>query len=272
MMSTKTRKGILLMILGGIGGTIALFAYQSWGLRGDYTMLALGMATSGVLIGSILVFSRALASLVKPSLDGLRVDIEDDIQDIQQRRFTTTQFMVITFVAVSCLFAYYVLRYHKIGATWGNVPVIAPTFIIVSIVAWIVVHTEWFEDQRLRTPIHVFLIPVAGLFLSLYLGIGINENAHYLRVNRDELMEYSSDLSTDITWLYIVEDVTTNIPTPYCSDDVCAALFLVIALIVITFILVAGSAFIPHFWLLSGFVFEAILALMTIHEIRVRRS
>jgi len=46
----------------------------------------------------------------------------------------------------------------------------------------------------------------------------------------------------------------------------------VIALIVLTFVLVIGSALIPHFWLLSGSILISIMALIAIHDLRIRRA
>jgi hypothetical protein len=57
-----------------------------------------------------------------------------------------------------------------------------------------------------------------------------------------------------------------------CDDDACVAIVLIVALVVITLVMVIGSAFIPHFWVLSGMVFLAILTIITIHEIRIRRT
>jgi hypothetical protein len=36
--------------------------------------------------------------------------------------------------------------------------------------------------------------------------------------------------------------------------------------------MVIGAATIPHFWLLSGMVFLTILTIITVHEIRIRRT
>jgi hypothetical protein len=46
----------------------------------------------------------------------------------------------------------------------------------------------------------------------------------------------------------------------------------VIALIILTLFLVVGSAVIPHFWLFSGSILLGIMALIAIHDLRVRRS
>ena len=42
-------------------------------------------------------------------------------------------------------------------------------------------------------------------------------------------------------------------------------------LIILTFVLVIGSAMIPHFWLLSGSILLGIMVLIAIHDLRIRR-
>ena len=61
-----------------------------------------------------------------------------------------------------------------------------------------------------------------------------------------------------------------DLDIPDCDGDACAVL-LVIGLIILTFVLVIGSAMIPHFWLLSGSILLGIMVLIAIHDLRIRR-
>ena len=69
----------------------------------------------------------------------------------------------------------------------------------------------------------------------------------------------------------IEREFGVQLELPSCHDDICGVL-LVIALIVLTFVLVIGSALIPHFWLLSGSILISIMALIAIHDLRIRRA
>jgi hypothetical protein len=43
-------------------------------------------------------------------------------------------------------------------------------------------------------------------------------------------------------------------------------------LLIVLGVLVIGSAMIPHFWLLSGSMMLCIMALITIHDLRIRQA
>jgi hypothetical protein len=275
IMTRKTFISLSLIGLGGIIGALAVFIHSTKDGHDEMMAPLLVLAFASVAIGSILAFSQWLNRLVKPVVDKFREDIEDDIQDIKQRHITPTQLMVVAFGLLSLVFAYLVLRFHKFEATWGQIPVVVPTILVIVIGTWIVVRTEWFQDKIHRTPVNVFLIPVAGILLSMFLGISFTEDVRHLR-SAQKATEYNTYQPPALSWIYIFEDASylfdSGIPLPDCSDEGCAAVFLLIALVVITLVLVLGSAFIPHFWLFSGCIFEAIIAIIVIHEIRVRQK
>jgi len=166
----KTYISLSLIGLGGIIGALAVFIYNAKNGHDELIAPLLVLAFASVAVGSILAFSLGLDRLVKPAVDELREDIEDDIQDIKQRRPTTTQFMVVTFGMLSLVFTYFVQRFNKFEAMWGQIPVVVPTILVIGIGTWIVVRTEWFQDKMNRTPVSVFLIPAAGILLSMILG------------------------------------------------------------------------------------------------------
>jgi hypothetical protein len=275
IMTKNTYISLTLIGLGGIIGALAVFIYNAKDGHDERMVLLLLLAFASVTIGAILAFSQWLNRLVKPVVDELREDIEDDIQDIKQRRLTSTQFMVVAFGVLSLVFTYLVFRFQKFEATWGQIPVVVPTILVIVIGTWIVVRTEWFQDRVNHTPVSVFLIPVTGILLSMILGISFTEDIRHLR-SAQKVTEYNTYQPSELSWIYILGDASAHsgsgISLPACTDEKCGAVYLLIALVVITFVLVVGSAFIPHFWLFSGCIFEAIIAIIVIHEIRVRQK
>ncbi len=274
-MTRKTFISLALIGLGGIIGALAVFIYNMQDARDEMMLPLLVLAFASVAIGSILAFSQGLDRLVKPVVDEFREDIEDDIQDIKKRRLTTTQLMVVTFGVLSFVFTYLVNRFHKFEAMWGQIPVVVPTILVIVIGTWIVVRTEWFQDKINRTPVSVFLIPVAGILLSMILGVGFTEDIQHLR-RAQKATEHTTYQPSELSLIYILDDgfnlFESGASLPSCTDEECAAVYLLIALVIITLVLVVGSAFIPHFWLFSGCIFEAIIAIIVIHEIRVRQK
>jgi hypothetical protein len=75
-----------------------------------------------------------------------------------------------------------------------------------------------------------------------------------------------------ITRQYLNNGPTPEITFPDCDDEACAYLFLAMLFILLTTILVAGSALIPHMWVLSCLVLLTLIALLALHEIRRDRS
>jgi hypothetical protein len=183
--------------------------------------------------------------------------------------------MVVTFGVLSFVFTYLVNRFHKFEAMWGQIPVVVPTILVIVIGTWIVVRTEWFQDKINRTPVSVFLIPVAGILLSMILGVGFTEDIQHLR-RAQKATEHTTYQPSELSLIYILDDgfnlFESGASLPSCTDEECATVYLLIALVIITLVLVVGSAFIPHFWLFSGCIFEAIIAIIVIHEIRVRQK
>jgi hypothetical protein len=94
-----------------------------------------------------------------------------------------------------------------------------------------------------------------------------------IQATRQESVEYNTSPST----LFFLQQSAgvgewgLHLGVPSCDGDECL-IFLVIALVILTFILVIGSAFIPHFWLFSGSILLGIMVLMAIHDLRVRRN
>ncbi len=266
-MSIKKHFGIFLVCLGALTGALTVTISQfSRGQSGVYLVM-LGIAIGCVIFGSILVFTRILDRFTRPIVDEIYEDVKDDIEDIKKRRITNAQAFVVITGILSLIFLTYVLKLQKFAATWGGLPVAIPTLIVLGILLVVVTRTEWFREQTLNTPFGIFFIPVIGFIVSLFLGLNITEDARNLSWNVGENVLFNQNIPTGFNFMAGTGDVFS---LPSCNDDVCGVITLVIALFVITFVMVVGSAYIPHFWFLSGFVLLTIMALITIHEIRVR--
>jgi hypothetical protein len=122
------------------------------------------------------------------------------------------------------------------------------------------------------------LVAFAGFALAQFLGIFMTEqvppvqNEQSLTAENDVDYGYVGSRAYYITREYLNIGPTPEITFPDCDDDACAYLFLAMLFILLTAILVAGSALIPHMWVLSCLVLLTLIALLALHEIRRDRS
>ncbi len=271
-MSKKVKFSLFLVVVGVITGLLVIFPYGMSGGSPALTLVFLSLAIVCIMAGSILAFSRLLDRMVTPLVEEVHKDIEDDLQDLKARRFTSTHVMVIMVVLSLVAFAFFVFRFHKVEAAWGPVPVIVPAFIGLLVLAYFIPRTRWFRFYRDRTPMWVFLIPVIGLVLSTWLGLAKAEDMHVLRQPATQPAVYNN---VQPSGLFLqsagnVSDFAFSFDLPDCDGDACGTIFLVIALIVLVLVLVIGSAYIPHFWILSGTILLGIMLLIAIHDLRLR--
>lgn len=269
-MARKTIISILLIIMGVSTALLVIFTYM---MSGGKTALAspfLIAAIICIVTGSILAFSRLLDKQVNPVLDEMYKDLEDDIQDLKECRLTSTAWMIIITFLATLPFSFFVFRLHKLEAMWGSVPVVIPTLVGMLALAWFVPRTLWFKKPWDRTPMWVFLIPTIGLILTMFFGLSKTENMRINSTARQDVVEYNVYPSDSFFWTAAdVGRLGFALDVPSCDGDECLV-FLVIALVVLTLILVVGSALIPHFWLFSGSILLGIMALIAIRDLRVR--
>lgn len=62
----------------------------------------------------------------------------------------------------------------------------------------------------------------------------------------------------------------SNISVPKCSGKGCGEAYLLIGLIILTVVLVIGSAFITHFWFFSGGIFISIMCILFVRDLLCR--
>lgn len=272
-MSKKVIFSIFLILAGVISGLLILFSYGRSGGNPALTFGFLSVAILGIMTGTVLIFSRLLDRTVNPLVEEIHKDIEDDIRDLKERRFTNTHGMIFIIGAAVILFSFFVFRFHKVEAMWGPIPVVIPTFICMAALAWFLPRSYWFREWTDYTPMWIFLIPTFGFILSVWLGLANTENMEVLRASSIESVSYNT--TRDMGNVFLSTGDVTDFGfsgLSGCDDDVCGVILLVIGLVILTLVLVIGSAYIPHFWLLSGSILVGIMLLIAIHDLRIRRK
>lgn len=276
-MAKKTVLAIFLIVLGVSTGLLSILAYATGVGSATITLTILAVAIGVIIVGTILGFSRLLDKMVNPVLDEIHQDLEDDIQDLKERRITNTFVMIIIVGIAAIVFSFFVLRFDKLEAMWGSIPVVLPTIVGVLFLVWYIPRTFWFQHFDAHTPMVLFLIPTIGFAITLVIGITKTENLNSIMVSGQESIEYN-DTQSDGSFFLTAAQMGIAVfeaEIPICGGDD-SGIFLVIALIVLaiilTIILVIGSALIPHFWLFSGSILLGIMAFIVIHDLRVRRA
>jgi hypothetical protein len=94
-MSKKVIFSIFLIITGVIAGLLILFTYGRSGGNQGLTLGFLSVAILCIMTGTIVAFTRLLDRTVNPLVEEIHKDIEDDLQDLKERRFTNTHGMII---------------------------------------------------------------------------------------------------------------------------------------------------------------------------------
>jgi hypothetical protein len=249
-----------------------------------FLLLAAALSSTA---GFALYFPALLEKVTLPlpaqrMVDRVMVEIEDDIEDAKQRRMTATHWMVLLTFSLSAVFLSLVLVYAKHRASWGGIPVLIPTAIVVFFATLLMGQSRWFRSRFFRTPFKVFLIPLAGIIIATSLGIYMTEplelggSSAYERAAASRApapaYEYSG---TRAYWIYLdwFGDGGGWIPFPdlgSCDGEDCLVLLLIIVLVVVAVVLIVGSMLIPHFWVLAGFTFLTVMGMIALRELRVR--
>lgn len=262
MIKNKTKLSIALIILGTIAGAMAFFfGFFTQGFTANVlTITTLLFSILAVITGTLTGFTQILDHFALPITDEVFGYIEDDIESFEKKRITPAHLMVL--LTLLCSIAYLVLlaKFDKFSARWGNIPVFAVALVVIIPLTYVLTRTAWFQNLRLRTPFWVYLIPVIGLLLSTSLGISSTENLQRISTISDSFE------GEDIDVLFIGMDFLEGFD---CDDDACLIIFLVVLLVAITAILIAGSIYISHFWVLAGLIFLSLLIVITMHELAV---
>ena len=273
-MFKKAPFAIGLIVFGAILGSLGVVTSWFDNQQMPVVYIFLGVGISMVILGSILGLTQFLDHIAKPVVEEIADDVADDVEDIKAGRITWVLIQCILTMVAAIVFVLLVLRYHKLEATWSWMPVWVPAVIVVGILSWIVSRTDWFNDHSFETPWWVFVIPLAGLVISTFLGINRTENLHLLDFNYQNTEGYNSYVFSNNYFLGGgSQSWVPDINMPSCSGKSCegeALIILLIALVVLTIVLIVGSAFIPNFWLLAGTVFLVVMIIIATQRLLVR--
>lgn len=159
-----------------------------------------------------------------------------------------------------------VIHYKKYENEWFGINILLISGLFAGITIFIFTKLRWFQHGG-PTSYKMLAIPVAGLILSVFLGLHYTEQPAI--VVRQSDYQYSYALSRTgymFSNLNIgsVSDSDSSVDIDFddAEGEAVAYLFLIILVVV----LVVGSAFIPHFWVASCAILLAVMGIMTYRE------
>ncbi|MFC2023443.1 hypothetical protein ACFLT5_01760 [Chloroflexota bacterium] len=221
------------------------------------------------LVGLLFLFTDFLETSlgVKDEIEEMPRLVEDDIEALFSRRLTPAHLMVAaTIVAAILLFAILVW-YKKWEASWGPVNVLVVSAAMVAITLVVGIKNQWFQKRTRRTRWWIFLIPLAGLGLSVGLGLYATEPKEFGGRTRNigflsEPDRWSTSRASQSRFLgsTIANSLDIDID---CDGEEC----LVLLLALIAIVCVVSSAFIPHFWVLAAHWLLTIMVLLALREL-----
>jgi hypothetical protein len=265
-------------LLAGFGSTALFMGHrlpvETWRIIFILALVALTI-TSTVLIPGLL-----LPNITSPHPEFLSDDLEDEWTELRQRTISRPHIFLLGGAISSLAYLWCVFYYGKLtNAIWfGWMPVGVAAIALSLVLFAFVRRTGWYNNRFFQTPTWVMLVAFAGFAAALFLGIFMTEqvppaqNGQLLTAEENLDYGYVGSRAYYITRQYLNFGPVPEITFPDCDDDACAYVFLVILFVVLTTILVAGAALIPHMWVLSCLVLLTLIALLTLHEVRRDRS
>jgi len=273
-MNIKRGVALLFILISIIIGIIAFWLTFIQGVYRNTTVVFIYL--SGVLFGTfgtILLFTTFLDDYVLPVIEELIEDVKDDREKLKKGNITFVHVSGLLLIFVTLGFLYLTIIFSKFSSMWGAVPVLIPTAIILGLTTWFLTKTEWFNSKKGRTPPAIFYVLLIGMILAPSLGIARTENIS--RAVKTPIGEYDYDYRVEQA-IYMttnsglrIFDFSFGILSG-CDDDACFWIYIILLVVVATTVLVAGSAFITHFWFLSGAIFLCAMWIFFIRELRVR--
>jgi hypothetical protein len=237
--------------------------------------LVLLTITSTILIPGVL-----LPNITSPHPEFLSDDLHDEWSELRQRTISRPHILLIGASISALVYVWCIFYYGKLtNAMWfGWMPVGVAAIGLALLVFAFARRTDWYNNRFYRTPTWVMLTAFAGFAAALFLGIFMTEQVPPVQDDRLPVAEqdvdygYVGSRAYYITRQYLSNGPVPEIAMPDCDGDACAYLFLAIPFILLTAILVAGSALIPHMWVLSCLVLLTFIALLVLHEVRRDRN
>jgi hypothetical protein len=257
-----TLVGLSLLFTSGLGLVLIR--------EGSLHMIILAVPAAIFLVGLLFLFTDFLETSlgIKDEIEHLPALLEDDIDALFQGRLTFTHFMVAATIVPAILLFAILVWYKKWEASWGPLNVLVVSAAIVAVTLVVGIKSQWFQVRRRRIGRRVFLIPLAGLVLSVGLGLYLAEPREFggrTRISglQSEENRRSATGASQDRFLGITVWDSLDLVDFDCDGEGC----LVLILILIVVVCVVSSAFIPHFWVLAGHLLLAIMALMALREL-----
>ena len=279
---TLFRKAALVLfgisLLAGFGSTALFMGHrlllETWRIIFILALVLLTI-TSTVLIPDVL-----LPNITSPHPKFLSDDLEDEWTELRQHTISRPHFLLLGGLISALTYLWCVFYYGKVtNAFWfGWMPVGVAAIALSLLLFAFVRRTDWYNNRYYQTPTWVMLVAFAGFASALFLGIFMTEQVPPAQNDRSLTAQsgvdygYVGSRAYYITRQYLNFGPTPEITFPDCDDDACAYVFLAMLFILLTAILVAGAALIPHMWVLSGLVLLTLIALLALHEIRRDRN
>jgi hypothetical protein len=279
---TFFRKAALLVfgisLLTGFGSTALVMGHrlpvETWRI---VFILALVLLT---ITSTIVIPGLLLPNIISPHPEFLSDDLEDEWTELRQHTIARPHILLLGGVISALTYLWCVFYYGKpTNAFWfGWLPVGVAAIALSLLLFAFVRRTDWYNNRYYRTPTWVMLVAFAGFASALFLGIFMTEqnppgqSDRSLTAERGVDYGYVGSRAYYITRQYLNIGPTPEITFPDCDDDACTYVFLAILFMLLTAILVAGAALIPHMWVLSSLVLLTLIALLALHEIRRDRS
>jgi hypothetical protein len=272
-----------LSLLVGVGSTALYMGHrlplETWGAIFVLVLVVLTI-TSAILIPRVL-----LPNIRNPHPEFLIDDLEDEWRELQERTVSRPHLLMIGGAIAALVYLWLVFYFGKVtNAVWfGWLPVGVAAIGVALLLFAFARRTDWYNNRLYRTPTKVIVVAFAGFAIAEFLGIYMTEQ---VVAPRDALTAPSAEDIGDYTYIgtrgyFIWREFSggaapgalmPEVSVPDCDGDECAYVFLFILLIVLTVILIAGAALIPHMWVLSGLVLLTLIALLILHEMRRDRS
>lgn len=257
--------------------TTALFMGHRMSLEAWRVFFVLSLVTLTVT-SAILLPGVLLPNIQSPHPEFLSADLVDEWQDVRARRIARPHVLIAGAVLAALIYLWFLFYYGKIvNAVWfGWLPVGVAAILVSLLVVAFARRTPWYHDRYFRTPNMVIAIAFGGFALAQVLGITMTEQPAApaagpgIVSNLD--YQYAGTRAYRFTRGYLEFGPVPDIEVPDCDDDSCGYLFLFILFVVLTAILVAGAALVPHMWVLSGLVMLTLIALLALHDVRRDRT
>jgi hypothetical protein len=279
---TSFKKAALVLfgasLLAGMASTALFMGHrlplETWRIVFILALVVLTI-TSTILIPRVL-----LPNITSPHPEFLTDDLQDEWSELQQRTISRPHILLLGASTSALIYVWCIFYYGKLtNAMWfGWMPVGVAAIALALLVFAFARRTDWYNNRFYRTPTWVMLPAFAGFAVALFLGVYMTEQVPPTESGQLPPAEQNVDYgyvgsrAYYITREYLNFGPAPEITMPDCDDDACAYIFLAIVFVLLTTVLVVGSALIPHMWVLSCLVLLTLIALLALHDVRRDRN